>query len=643
MKKIALSVTALMTTLTLWAQKDSATNALDEVVVTATKSPKKLSETGKVLTVISHEQLERSAGKDIAQVLNEQTGIVVNGATSNPGKDKSIYMRGAKSDYTLILIDGIPLYDPSGLSSNFDIRTIPIENIERVEILKGSQSTLYGADAIAGVINIITKRKGNKEVGAFATASYGSFNTFKGNAGVNGSTKTLDYNVAYTYYDTKGISEAKDPNGTGTFDKDGYKQHGVLANLGFKVNDHWKITPFLRYNTYNGKLDAGAYTDDRDYTYKSKSLQTGVRSELTFGKSRFTLNYSYNTIKRDYLNDSGYVPPYSDQYYSGGYKGTDQFAEIVYSTELAKGLQLVSGVDYRTSNTSQSNTYIGSWGQDVSKISKDSAMQHQFNAYASLLYTGKVFHAEAGARYNNNSIYGTKWTYNFNPFVFLNKEVKIFANISSAFKTPTLYQLYAPMYGNSSLKAESAVTYEGGVQYFQPEQKFNIRGVIYKRDVNNVIAFTNRYVNQDEQHNWGVEIEPTINFTENLQLVLQYAHTKGKLNTQLNGKDSSSSTLLRVPEDTYSMALNYRASKKLFLSMNIQTFGARKDLDFSTYPSTLVNLEAYTLWSAYGEYKFNKHVKVFADFKNITNTDYVEVLGYSTQPASVQAGLTVTF
>ena len=123
------------------AEEDSV-KSLDKVVITATKYPTRQSNTGKLVSVITREQIEKSAGKDLAQLLNEQTGITVNGSFSNPGKDKSIFFRGASSNYTLILLDGIPLNDPSGTGGTFDIRLIPIEQIERIEILKGSQSTL---------------------------------------------------------------------------------------------------------------------------------------------------------------------------------------------------------------------------------------------------------------------------------------------------------------------------------------------------------------------------------------------------------------------------------------------------------------------------------------------------------------------
>ena len=157
MKKKFFVVAAVIISSKLLAQQEDTTGrSMDEVVITANKYPNKTSLTGKVLTVITRQQLERSGGKDLSQLLNEQAGLYISGSNSNPGKDKNLYLRGARVDHTLITIDGVPAYDASGIGGNFDIRNIAIDNIERIEILKGSQSTLYGSDAMAGVINIFT-------------------------------------------------------------------------------------------------------------------------------------------------------------------------------------------------------------------------------------------------------------------------------------------------------------------------------------------------------------------------------------------------------------------------------------------------------------------------------------------------------
>ena len=209
MKRHFFVLAAVLISNQLLAQQD--TTLLDEAVVTANRYPVKTSMTGKVVTVISRAQLEQSGSKDLAQVLSEQAGISIAGANSNIGKEKSVYLRGGYIAHTLITIDGIPVYDPSGIGGNFDIRNLSLAQIERIEILKGSQSTLYGSDAVNGVINIITVgHKTNSSAGAVgqktnstrsrgsAGLSYGSYDTWRVQAGVNGAVKKIQYNSSYS-------------------------------------------------------------------------------------------------------------------------------------------------------------------------------------------------------------------------------------------------------------------------------------------------------------------------------------------------------------------------------------------------------------------------------------------------------------
>jgi len=150
----------MLATVLAFSQQDTLHGkSLDPVIVTANKTEQKQSTTGKVITVISKEQIEKSTGKTVAQLLNEQAGITINGALNNAGTVQTVFMRGAGSGRTLILIDGIPTSDPSMINNEFDLNLFSLNDVERIEICKGAQSTLYGSDAIAGVINIITVKK----------------------------------------------------------------------------------------------------------------------------------------------------------------------------------------------------------------------------------------------------------------------------------------------------------------------------------------------------------------------------------------------------------------------------------------------------------------------------------------------------
>ncbi|MEQ1678392.1 MAG: TonB-dependent receptor [Chitinophagaceae bacterium] len=649
---VAAGVIGSLLCTTTYAQ-DSSGVSLDEVVITANKYPNKTSSTGKVVTIITREQLEKSGGKDLSQLLTEQTGIYIVGANSNPGKDKNIYLRGARVDHTLITIDGVPVYDPSGIGGNFDIRNLALSNIERIEILKGSQSTLYGSDAIAGVINIITRKPAGKTIGGNALLSYGSYGTVKANAGINGRSGKVDYNAGYSFHNSKGINETVNKANAPVTDKDGFTQNGFQLGLGIKPTEKIYIQPFLRYGNINGDIDQGAFTDELDYTYTQKSWQAGIRNELTFGKSKLVLLYNYNNINRTYTDDSVKSRNGFDTYAKGTYTGHEHFLDAYLHVPFSDQLKLTAGADYRHGVTDQEYFSVGFFGPFTSKYSSDSLNQNQVGAYAALNWNTKTgFNLEVGSRINFHSAYGNHVVYNINPSYHINKKVKVFANISSGYRTPSLYQLYSE-YGNENLEPEAASTGEAGVQFISSKNKFTGRMVGFSRSVKDVIffyfnstTFQSQYINQDKQKDKGVEIEAGYKINSGTTVKAFYTYTTGKVTTRQNGKDTTYFNLIRRPKSTLGLNVSSHATKKLFISSNLSLTGKREDAYFDNTTFTTVNttLKSYALLDVYAEYVFFKNkLKMFADLRNITSTDYTEISGFNTMGFNGTGGIRFTF
>ena len=635
----------------LLAQDSSRVSSLDEVVFTANKYPNKTSLTGKVLTIITKDQIEKAGGKDLSQILNEQAGIFISGSNSNAGKDKTIFLRGAAGEHTLITIDGVPVYDASGIGSNFDIRNMPIDNIERIEILKGSQSTLYGSDAIAGVINIITKKHGQKPLNATGVLSYGSNETFKANVGVNGKKGILDYTAGYTFYDTKGINEtvARTPSPT---DRDGYTQNGFQASIGIQPSSKFRIQPYLRYSKIMGDIDQGAFTDELDYTFSQKNFQTGVKSEIRIGNTQLNLLYNYNNIERIYTDDStesrnGFYP-----YSQGTYKGKEHFAEAYAVFPLSSSAKLTTGIDYRISNSDQDYLFVTGLGPVLSRLSSDSLNQNQLGVYAAFVWNaGNGFNLEAGSRMNFHSEYGSNNVFNINPSILIHKQLKLFANLSTGFRTPSLYQLFSE-YGNRNLNPEKALTIEGGLQVFGSNEAWNARAIYFNRQVKdliffyfNPVTFQSQYINQDEQNDNGVELELTYNITKGTVLKAFYTYTDGEITTKQNGKDTTFYNLLRRPRNAFGINIGSQVTKNLFVSSNFQSIGKRKDAYFDNMLFTTVRttLDSYYLWDIYVQYALlNKKLNLFVDLRNITNSVYTEVSGFNTLGRTVHGGVRVS-
>jgi vitamin B12 transporter len=646
MRKI-FAVAAVFISSQLSAQQDS-THSLEDVTVTATKFSTKTTETGKVVTVITRQDLEHAGSRDLSQVITEMGGVFINGYTNNAGKEKNIYVRGAKVDYTLITIDGVPVYDASGIGSNFDIRYIPVDNVERIEILKGSQSTLYGSDAIAGVINIITRKSGTKPFSAFATAHYGSFATQRLNAGINGQRGIFDYNIGYTHFKTDGFSEAKQPaTSSSVYDKDGYTQNSVQASFGVQAAKQWRIQPYIRYSKNKGDLDEGAFQDEMDFTYGAKNLQTGIKNIVQAGKTQLNILYQFNATKRNYLDDSVETGSYY-KYNQSSYEANEHFAEVfaVYPFKLAR---LTVGADMRSSSTDfnaiQKNIY--SPVVDRPALSSDSVKQKQLGAYAALNYFKNNFAIEGGGRFNHHSEYGSNFAFNINPSYFIQKRVKVFANASSGYKTPSLYQLFSE-YGNKELKPETSINIEGGLQYFSKDEKLNIRATYFNRHIKDVIAFfynpatfRSIYINQDKQNDHGFEIEGKALLAEKIQLKAIYNYVNGKITTKQMGKDTSYFNLLRRPKSTLTLSLGSQVTKAFYANAQINAVGKSKDIYFDpvTYAAQDITLNDYVLVNFYAEYGFlNQRLKLFADIRNIGDKKYSDIYGYNTAGFNAYGG-----
>jgi vitamin B12 transporter len=641
MKKKIFIAAAVFFSSQLYAQQDSA--SLDEVVITATKTAVKQSQTGKVVSVINQATLQRHAGKSLAEILNGQAGIFVNGANNSPGSNQDYYLRGAATSNTLILLDGVPVADPSSISSYFDLNTINPAQIERIEILKGAQSTLWGSDAVAGVINIITKNAGLQKMSPTVAISYGSYQTFKTDIGLDGSFDKFSYNLQYGYTNSKGFSSAYDSSGSAGFDHDKFVHNNFQAKLGYRIHPKLTLCTTSNYGKYNTGLDAGPFADDKDYFNENARFIHSLLFVYTGKKIRLNfINTSIHT-KRLLLDDSGSIGGFST-YARGNYQGNSFVTELYGNIQLNPSFSLVGGLQRMAQQTSQTYTSISSYGiYEAPPLGKDSAKTSNYAAYTSLsLLNYHHFNAEAGIRYNHHNIYGNNITWSFNPSYTIDKNTSVFINLSSAYRVPSLYQLYSE-FGNQNLKPEKSVNYEIGVRSLSNSQKNSLRLVAFKRAIKDVIIFyTNfttyesKYINRDEQHDYGFEIESSFAIGKRGGWItnLSYVAGEGKSdNVKLHN-------LYRRPHINFNSSLSIEPLKGLALTTSFRFVGNRLKGAYDAGPSMM---PAYYTVDFYAAYRFSKHLRLFADFRNITNQQYFDIPGYNCRLANYTIGVNATF
>ena len=629
------------------AQTDSS-KQLNEIVVTANRFPQKQVNTGKVMTVINKQEIERSPYASLGELLARQSGITIIGANNAPGTNNDLYVRGGGTGKTLVLVDGFPAYDGSTIRSTFDLNFLPLGEVERIEILKGGQSTLYGSDAVAGVVNIITRKNesGKPAVGLHLNA--GSFGARSMDLSSSGTANNIRYKLQYTRSSADGFSAALDTSRNKSFDKDGMKQSFLLAQFSSASKSKWSWNTGMQWSKYKNELDQSAFKDAKDFTVENQNLQFNAGIARKLDKGILRLNYSLNNSSRNYLDDSLDITGFA-KFIQSDYKGRSSYLEALGNVDLSKQVKLLIGLEHRWQNTDQYYLSLSSFGKYATTLSDDSAKTSISSEFASIVYNNeKGFNLESGIRFNQHSRFGNNMTYSINPSYIIAEKFKIAFNLSSAFTAPTLYQLYDGYSGNRTLNPETSVSSEVSLQYIGNKQ-FNARITGFARRLRNGIDYdyiNNKYFNNAIQKDRGLELEAGY-VSGKWNIKMNHTLLKGEVTTtnfvynastwSYTAKgDTTYSHLFRVPQSNLNISAGYQLSNKIYLSIAQRFAGKRFEPIYGGKPK---QQNAFNTTDVFAQYQLGKRIKLYAGCKNIFNQQYQEVMGYTARGRNYVVGV----
>ena len=319
-------------------------------------------------------------------------------------------------------------------------------------------------------------------------------------------------------------------------------------------------------------------------------------------------------------------------------------ADLYANYSLKEGIRFLIGMDIRRSSTLQSYLSLPAYGPP-SQLDTSST---QKSIYASVNYSNRIgFNMEMGGRLNFHTAYGEHTVYTINPSWSLGRSLKLFANYSSSYRTPSIYQLYAE-YGNAKLKPEAGNSLEGGFQFSAIKEKLRGRLVVFNRKIKQGIffyfdplTFVSQYINQDRQKDHGLELELNYQVSKNFSLSAHYNYVTGKIYTKENGKDTSYFNLLRRPRHMALVSASWKIRDQWKLGASLNYEGKRKDAYFNmaTYNTERPVLPAYLLLNIYVEYKLSHApIQFFADGRNLTDTHYMEIAGFQAQKLNASLG-----
>lgn len=611
--------------LALEANEDEITD-LGEIVVTATRLETSPRQVGSTVTVITAAELADKQHQFVLDALRDVPGIDIR-RNGGPGSQTSIFMRGTDSDHTLLMIDGIQVHDVSSPNGAAVLSHLMVDSIERIEVVRGPQSTLYGSDAIGGVINIITKKGSGPPQITFSVEG-GSFGTFRETVGFSGGNKMFNYLLNASRTDSEGFSSRPTND-----ENDPYRNTSFSSRFGISLSEVFSVDFFMRY--INGKVEFDAGTDPNlsETEFEQFMFKVQPRLVLFDGLWEQKLSVWVQNIERDNFG-TGFG-------YPSKYRGTIFDIDWQHNLYVHEKNTIILGMEFEGQDT---KNQLGGFPE----INADT---YNFAFYIQdQLQLGDRFSGTIGLRVDEHKDFGMKLTYRLAGVYDLEEKDTIFrATIGTGFKAPSLSELFDSSFGSNdpTLNPEESIGFDLGF-----EQKFLDRrlllGVTYfYNDIDNIIVAvfngTNfQNINIENIVTNGLETFVAIQPFKNLKTRVHYTYTDTEAKEAASFGISEGSQLLRRPLHNLGVDTSYQfLQEKAQINLSVLYVGERKDLDPNTFST--VTADDYVVVNVAASHKTNDNVEIFARIDNLFDEDYQEVLGFNTPGISAFGGVRIIF
>jgi len=626
-KHLLITGIILITILQNQAFSSEKLQKLPEIIVTANRIKEPLKETTSDVTVITEKEIKKMNVEWVADVLRKLPDLYIK-QYGGPGKLTSIFLRtSTKSSDVLVMIDGIKVNSPT--TGDFDFSSLSVDEIERIEIINGPQSTLYGSEAMAGVINIITKKgKGKPRINL--SLEGGSYGTYKPAFNLSGGTEKIDYRVTTFYYKNDGFSAYKDGD-----EKDGYKNAFISGKFGFRPFKKLELEFLGRYYYDRSELDFGTEDgfnrclDDPDYIQRRHHLLISGKVKLNL-TSNWKQVLTFSRVK-EIINTKD--PNDTYKWWSSKITPAIYILDWQHNFFLSKNFIFIIGTEYRK----EKGKYESSTTYDEDIENKAIYM----NSKIKLLNNNLILNG--GIRYDNHQTFGEKTTYRIG-FLYniIPYALKIKANYGTAFKAPTLNDLFWPntgwAMGNLNLKPEKAWAWDARIEKNFLDEKIKFSLSFFYQKYKNLIqwapVFPGSWIwkpqNIGKANIKGCELSFTFTLSKNFIIKSGYTY----LDTE---NEKNNKYLIYKPMHKFSISGEYKINNFSLFAEYIYTGERYNDVNNQE------KLKSYSLINLSAEYKLNKYLKLFGRIDNLFNSDYEEVKNYGTPDCSFYTGIKFSY